>query len=492
MASNSSGSMGAVHYWLMFFGLTTLVLGFTTYMGFKDQAELRTQAQQALKSQNDADTNFRQSVEEIGELKRTIGHQMDKVGVGTPNDPNTVVGAMTDDMKKYGKEFAANTYKDTLIALRQQIDDLIGQRNQLQAEVQNSAKQIAALSTQYNNQVVEQKKFATESKADLQTRIRESEDLINRKNEEIAENRAKLNEAILANAKLQEEFDRSRTRAEQNQKKYLAINTQLNEELDQHRQVSFDKADGQIRSIDHSARIVTVNLGSDDNLARGTTFSIYDKRNTGVARGSADIKGKVEVTRILDGHLAEARITEEKLSRPIAPGDIVFSPLWEPGRKLKFSFVGLIDIDSDGKSDRKLLHDMLLAAGAEVDNEVDDEGNRTGNGITVNTKYLVMGEIPDPTNFPPGSADAKRVEKILEQRSALRTEANTQGVRVINLTDFLNYIGYEPKRRIYDPNDTSSPYPIRDGGRRVGINQGAADRFNSSKASDTYKADDNK
>ncbi len=487
--ANSSGSMGAVHYWLMFFGLTTLVLSFTTYMGFKDQAELKAQAQTAADGQKETDRLFKNALGDVEELKRKIGHVMDKVGVGTPNDPNTVLGAMTDDITKYGKEFGGNnSFKDTIIALRQQVDDLTGQREQLQADVQSSKQQIQALQKQYNNQVVEAQKDATSAKADLQTRIRDFEDLISRKNEEIAENRTKLNEAVLANAQLQETFDRFKTRSEQNEKKYLAINTQLNEELDQLRETSFDKPDGLIRTVDNAARIVTINLGKSDYLIPQTTFSIYDKRNTGVGRGAADIKGKVEVTRILGDHMAEARITEEKLSRPIAPGDIVFSPLWEPGRKLKFSFVGLIDIDGDGKSDRKLLHDIIKASGAEIDNEVDDEGNRTGDGISVNTKYLVIGDIPDPTNFPPGSADAARVTKIIGQRSALSNEAVLQGVRKINLGDFLNYIGYEPKRRIFDPHDPTAPYTIKDGARSLNTNEGSSERFNTGKVSDFYKA----
>ncbi len=463
--ANSSGSMGAVHYWLIAFGMTTLILSFTTYMGFKDQTELKQAAIEADSKQKKADQALSNALTEIGALKDTIGHKMDKVGVDAANDPATVIGAMNDDMKKYGSSLAKSTYKDTIISIRQQLDSLTQERDQLKADVQDARSKMLALNNDYTNKVAAFQKNTTEAKTDLQGHIRQREDMVSTKDQEIAQSRTDLNEKRLELAQAEEQFDRFKQAKEKQLATLTDINDKLRKELDQLNQTSFDKPDGLIRSVDNSAGIITINLGYADNLLKQTTFSIYDKRNQGVGRGAADIKGKAEVTRILDQHLAECRVTDEDPRRPIAPGDIVFSPLWEPGAKLKFSFVGLIDLDGDGRSDRKLLHDIILAAGAEIDNEVDDQGIRSGDGISVDTKYLVVGEIPDPSNFPPGSADAERVSKISQQLKALDEEARYRGVRTVSLNDFLEFIGYEPKRRLFDPHDPSANYEIKAGSR---------------------------
>ena len=50
---------------------------------------------------------------------------------------------------------------------------------------------------------------------------------------------------------------------------------------------------------------------------------VTDENGRLIGRGVEDIKGKVEVTRILEPHLSEARILDEDLFRPIADGEIV-------------------------------------------------------------------------------------------------------------------------------------------------------------------------
>ena len=166
------------------------------------------------------------------------------------------------------------------------------------------------------------------------------------------------------------------------------------------KQQSFEVADGIIRWVENSNGMVYINLGSDDKLKERTTFSVYAKDSSGIGKGQEDIKGSIEVVRIIDAHTAAAKIVDEDLYRPMAQGDQIYSPLWTAGRAERFSFVGAMDLDNDGRSDRGLLHQIVATAGAEIDNEVDDEGNRIppveeGGAITERTKFLVLGDIPD-------------------------------------------------------------------------------------------------
>ena len=72
---------------------------------------------------------------------------------------------------------------------------------------------------------------------------------------------------------------------------------------------------------------------------------------------------------MLEDHLAEARITSDRLSDPILPGDKLYTPLWSPGRKRHFALAGFFNIDGQPRGDndlQKVLR-LLRANGCDVD-----------------------------------------------------------------------------------------------------------------------------
>ncbi|MFN0197277.1 MAG: hypothetical protein ACKVT0_11075 [Planctomycetaceae bacterium] len=172
--------------------------------------------------------------------------------------------------------------------------------------------------------------------------------------------------------------------------------------------------------------------------------------------------------RITGPHTAQARILPgDDIFRPITPGDVIYTPLWSPGRRPKFSLIGKFDIDHDGRSDRDNLREIIAATGAEIDNEVDDEGNRTGNGITIDTKFLVIGELPDPSSTP-SPKEQQIAERILKEHFNIRKEAREHGVRVVSVNDFLDYIGYKAQRRIWVPGE-EVPWTLQNGAQSIGV-----------------------
>ena len=267
--------------------------------------------------------------------------------------------------------------------------------------------------------------------------------------------------------------------------KLTAINIRLSNDIDDLKKTSFEVPDGFVRWVDNQNNRVWINLGEADNLPKRMTFSVYNKSHNGVARGSEDIKGAIEITRIVDAHTAEARIIKDDLYQPITKGDPIFTPIWSPGRRENFSFVGIIDLDGDGKSDRLKLHELVAGAGATIDNEVDDNGKRIRYtkfpnsfvdhgegvpGIDVNTKFLVIGQIPDIT-LAAKDEDKERITRILEKLKQLKGEAQQQGVRIVNLNDFLSWIGYQPQRRLYVPGTEQDGYPLKNGQRPAPVDK---------------------
>ena len=219
-------------------------------------------------------------------------------------------------------------------------------------------------------------------------------------------------------------------------KRETTISDQANT-IKQMRDEPFEVPDGQITWVNQSAKTVWVNLGVADGLRRQTLFSVFDQADNGVTR--TEKKASVEVTRVLDQHLCEARIVDDMAANPILPGDQVFSPAWRPGKRVRFALTGILDIDGDGRSDRNIVRSLLVAGGGAIDEEMFDDGeiNKIGEGMTSGTRYLVLGERPDDRTEP----------KILASYSDMKRKAEELGVEVINIDKLLDWVGYRPEAR---------------------------------------------
>jgi len=208
---------------------------------------------------------------------------------------------------------------------------------------------------------------------------------------------------------------------------------------------SFEQPDGRIATVNGRSRTCTIDLGYDDLLRRGLTFTVYDAREDGLKGPKR--KGTIEVTRILEGHLAEARIVEDSIKNLILPGDKIFTPLWQPGKKRHFALAGLIDIDGDGDSDRKKVHNLIAQSGGVIDAEVTDAGRRTGK-MTVDTRYLIVGKQPT-------DADSLRaMKRILD-------EAERLGIDQISVDKFLDLVGYRPPSEVVQLTGDAPPREFR-------------------------------
>ncbi len=461
--------------------LIVVVLGTILYMEIKNSRQL-----QVARDKSDAD---RKKVEaalttrdtEYDDLKKLVGNQYEVHGLGEDGDTGKVHGATLADIQK--ADVAELTTKSAISKLLQQRVDLTDKLDKQRQNYETLNASFLALDAKHEKRVAIHDKARQDAEDEKMGLIKTKEELVRSMERDIAKLRGEYNE-------LQKEVDDERAarakevkEAKVEHDKLVKINEKLTDELKKLTQSSFDVADGQIRWVDNQNGLVWINLGEADNLRKRTTFSVYTKSHHGVARGSEDIKGAIEVTRIIDAHTAEARIIKDELYQPIAKGDPIFTPLWSPGRTEGFSFVGIIDLDGDGKSDRQRLHELISAAGASVDNEVDDDGKRirytkfptafvehdeNTPGIDVNTKFLVIGNIPDPT-LAVKEEDKEKIARISNHRKKLLEEARLQGVTWVSLNDFLSWIGYQPQRRLFQPG--TEGYPLNAGKRAAPVDK---------------------
>ena len=228
----------------------------------------------------------------------------------------------------------------------------------------------------------------------------------------------------------------------------------------------FEVADGRVTWVSQSAKTVWINLGMADGLRRQTTFSVYDIEAMNVApsrnpddedeeeegraaRMADSAKGKLEITRVIDQHLAEARIVDDDPADPILPGDQVYSPAWKPGRRIRFALVGFMDINDDKRSDRDLVRNIITAGGGVIDCEMHDDGQIVGK-LTAQTRYLVRGA--PPTNL---------VGNVRANYSAMHENAKKLGIQRIGVLELLDMMGYKAEVRTVELGDGPGPLESR-------------------------------
>ncbi len=484
----------AVHFSLIFFVMATIVAGVMAYMFYNDGRELRSKVAAAEDLANKQKDDARRYSAQVNALKAKIGHQFEKIGEDAP-EPNTVIYAMNQDLVKFGGKLLPpdqSSYTAALARLRQELDSVEAKLSTAQQEVTDRDGQIQTLKTSYDSQVVQHRDERTKVENARQAEEQEHQKALQSINQQLQQKINEYNQLQLVKNQADQAHQQQLADKQDEIDRLVKINNRLREDIDAANRTSFERADGLVRWVDNSSHLVWINLGSADNLTVRTNFSVYQKNNRGVGRdsdpktlkGPEDMKGAIEVTRILEPHLAEARILDENYYNPIGVGDPIYTPIWSPNQKEWFAFVGRIDLDDDGRSDRELLHDVLAAAGAKVQVEVDDKGTRNGGAIDERTKFLVIGEIPSLDDLTDKEEKDAAVE-IGKRHQELKKEARDQGVRVVTLNDFLAFIGYTPRQRVFRPGDLR-PYTLRNGSRSAATSETVGKRESAGQTSGVY------
>ncbi|MEX0715980.1 MAG: hypothetical protein WD066_05305 [Planctomycetaceae bacterium] len=481
----SKSNFTLLHFSLIFFVMLSIILGVATYLGYKERGDALTQMAAA---KTDADTKRRASEDYLGQLraiKELIGHRFDEIGVNDRDNANTVLGAMLDDMAKYGGTLREATYTDTLRTLRTELDKALDSNKSLTAQINDMKTEMAGLMARYQVKVDEHETEKNSAKGEVVTLTMNNKEEQDRLKAELAQKTSDYE--TLEAEKDQLVQDHTQLIAAKNEEigNYQRQVDLQNAKLKDLLKVSFEQPDGLIRSVDSATRLVWINRGSNDYLPLRTTFSVYNKAHHGVGRGQEHIKGAIEVVRIVGPDLAEARILNDTLKDPISAGDPIFTPLWTPGRQEKVAFVGFLDLDRDGHSDREMIVQRVRNAGAEVISWVDDEGVRHGDKLDIDTRYLVVGDTEPPKDLD-DAARKKAFEEVATHRQEMAEEARQQGVTIINLHDFAAHLGIDSIR-----NKTwrlGEPYPrtLKSGAASGTVNETLGDRSASGTTSGVY------
>ena len=221
---------------------------------------------------------------------------------------------------------------------------------------------------------------------------------------------------------------------------------------------------GRIISVDQQAGLAYINLGSADGLLVRTMFSVYHSSITGLTFRTAPVgqeatycdvcrrdiardvsKASVEVTRILTPHRAEVRILDDILTDPIMVGDVVYSPIWKPGQKLRFALTAGMHLPGSGiGSGIEAIKRLIEMNGGIVDAWIDEE-------VPLGEDHL-RGSITDLTNFIVVSDRVARGEldpEVSLVQEALLADARNRAIKVISLEDLLSRTGWRNVTPVY-------------------------------------------
>jgi len=485
MAASSKPT--AVHFAFAFTMMTTAVLGIVCYYIAKENQKLQAASVTDRANADAARGLDRQSQDDIALLKKKLGY-VDFTAVGTENDnaATSVSGALTRDLLLYGQEQvqpnpAAPNVSATLQSLRAALNaanqNVQERQTQLAAVQAELAQEIAS----HTNRVSELATSQTKSESQLQELVKGKNETIAAKDSEIARWRDEFRTMQREKESLSDELDAVRKTKDTEIQELESIVAFMRERLNDLEDLSFDKADGQIVRVDNTTNTVWINLGSEDGLRSQVSFAVYTKSHEGFGRGNADIKAKIEVTKIRGPHLAEARILKDDIARPIQTDDPIYSPVWSKNGKEYFSFVGIVDMDGDGKSDRTLLKNTLENASSGIEVEIDDNGFRSPEDaiLSVKSKFLVVGKIEDPADYP-GTDEEKQesVRRVQEEYKTLTRDALRKGIKIVNFHDFLNYMGHEQQHRHYNPS-SDQKFNLKAGSQSTGVGQQRGTSFDS-------------
>jgi hypothetical protein len=413
---------------LIIFIFAFLVTAVVAYLGWRNYSEADARAV-AL------DSNLKTKSGEAETAKTDLEDMRQLMGFERNTTTADVQKAGKADMTTYGggiADEASRTYRKVLSTVYADLQASAAREAKQKAELSDQAKTLQAVNAQAKAQM---------DKYD-EARKKAEEDAASQKNS-FDEFRRTLQKS---QADLQKALDNQRNNYEATITKNTTRIKELEEQLtkldrantilkEQRKDEpgSFEVADGQVTWVNQNGT-VWINLGAADSLRRQVTFSVFDRDQHDAAKAAK--KASIEVTRIINDHMAEARITKDEPTNPVLTGDNIYSQVWHRGKKLHFALTGVIDIDGDGNSDLQQAKDLIELNGGVVDAYLKDDGKVQGE-ITANTRYLVLGDVPDSAIK---TAMAEGFHKMSKEASSL-------GVQTITLPQFIDQMGFKPQDR---------------------------------------------
>lgn len=317
-----------------------------------------------------------------------------------------------------------NAAEEQLGILRGRFDDAIKTMEQteqtLTAKVTEYYQQVQDIKTDYNNLRVLVEQNSDERAKTLLDQLESTRTEAKQLNQDLLKTQAEL---TVSQGKLQGA---------------LAAVTEIKPAPD--RETTAFKPDGEVILVNEASGVIHINLGSEDRIYRGLTFSVYD-RSAGIPRDGKP-KAQVEVLAV-DPRISTARILSSERRNPIALGDSVANLIWDAGRENQFVVAGEFDLDRDGKID----YDGIR----KIETLVQKWGALVAQDVSADTDYVILGTEPvvpaEPTldeqaSDPMSMQRYNTARQMNDRYQQIRQRAESLWVPIFNYDRFLSFTGY--------------------------------------------------
>jgi len=199
--------------------------------------------------------------------------------------------------------------------------------------------------------------------------------------------------------------------------------------------------DGAIILVDDAAGIVHVDLGSDDRVYRGLTFSVYD-RASGVPRDGVP-KAEVEIFSVAK-KTSIARVLSSEKHNPIATHDVVANLIWDTNKVNQFVIAGEFDLNGNGKADYN--------AQDGIQSLIEKWGGAVTDVVSAKTDFIILGTKPvvsrEPTLDdlaidPTAREKYNAAQRRLAHYNELQQQAQALYIPIFTYERFLHFSGYQ-------------------------------------------------
>ncbi len=323
---------------------------------------------------------------------------------------------------------------EALQATDEQLTDLRRDFNDVMIENYNWERTWLAEKAGYRQEIDDIKKDYN----DLEVFLRQtSEESVQALMTQMNEQRANYDQEHQEKLQIQAQLDMTRDKMKNLQDELRKIVPLLDSEVVAH------KNDGKIILVDNPIKVVHLNIGREDRVYPGLTFTVYDK-NMPIPK---DGKGKAEIEVFsVDKNISTAQIIKSEIKRPIILDDIVANLIWDSDKTNVFAIEGDFDLDNDGKIENDAIDRIKTLVGK--------WGGKVANTISIETDFLVLGKPPSIlirpsiTELEMDPMATERYEASRQKRTHyvdVQNQAKALLIPVFNYERFLFFIGYKTR-----------------------------------------------
>lgn len=194
----------------------------------------------------------------------------------------------------------------------------------------------------------------------------------------------------------------------------------------------FALVDGEVIGLNPVENQVFIGLGRRDRLRLGMRFQVYS--DPSVIRPDAEGnypagKATIEVVSIGETSSA-ARIIRQITGNPIARGDVIANPIYDPRKVYTFLVYGLFDFNNDGRA-TTMGRDELQA-------QIERWGGRVTDELSGDVDFLVLGRRPALPPAPPSTAPLAvqqeyiRLSQLVRRYDDLLERAQRTSLPILN------------------------------------------------------------